>query len=246
MSAKNLSVSREFINGVLHPHAELAVDLLRMVRSRSAADPTHRFQIAALIVFLSGVDKALSLALQLIYLADRVEWEWLTRGHKPEPGVIECYRGLTAKLDKLHSLGLNLTGLQWIVDLRNEYIHSCRIYAGYRVGLDRGDNPRFILRASGPEVSFSCQPLVALGPAEIQTYAGHLTDHVGRFLDGINWQPAWKLLEEQLGHLPINPEPEYSQMVDGSAEEIYSLTVSLNERYVGAGLRRLRGRKPEE
>jgi len=244
VNAQNLPASREFINSVLHPHAELAVDLLCMVRSLSTSDPTHRFQIAALIVFLSGVDKALNLALQLIYLADRVEWRWLMGGRKLEPGVIECYPGLTAKLKKLHSLGLDLTELQWIVDLRNEYIHSCRIYAGYGVGIDHGDKP--ILQASGPKVSFSGQPLVALGPAEIQTYAGHLTDHLGRFLDGIKWQTAWALLEEQLGHLPINPEPEYSQMMDGSAEEIYSLIVSLNERYIGEGLQRLRERKQEE
>jgi hypothetical protein len=118
MSAKNLPASREFINWVLNPHSELAVDLFRTVHSRSTADTTHRFQIAALIVFLSGVDKALSLALQLSYLADRIDWGWLTHGRKLDPGVIECHQGLTAKLDKLHSLGLDLTGLQWIVDLR--------------------------------------------------------------------------------------------------------------------------------
>jgi len=153
---------------------------------------------------------------------------------------------LTAKLEKLDSLGLDLTGLQWIVDLRNDYIHSCRIYTGYRVGTDHGDKPRLILRASGPEVSFSGQPLMALGPAEIQTYAEQLTDQVGRFLDGIKWQEAWALLEKQLGLLPINPEPEYSQMVDGSAQEIRNLTRSLNKRYVGEGLWRLRGQKQEQ
>ena len=132
------------------------------------------------------------------------------------------------------------------MDLRNEYIHSCRIYAGYRVGIDDGDNFQLILQASGPEVSFFAPPLVALGPAEIQTYAEYLTDHLGKFLDGIEWQAAWALLRKQLGHLPVNPEPEYSQVVGGSAEEIYSLTVALNERYIGEGLRWLRERKPEE
>ena len=66
MTAKKVPASRHFINSILHPHAELAVDLLRMVGSHSTADPSHRFQIAALIVFLSGVDKVLSLALQLM------------------------------------------------------------------------------------------------------------------------------------------------------------------------------------
>jgi hypothetical protein len=163
-----------------------------------------------------------------------------------EPGFIECHRGLTAKLKKLHSLGLDLTELQWIVDLRNAYIHSCGIYTGYRVGVDDRDTPRLILQASGPEISFSSHPLVPVGPAEIQRYAGHLTDYLGKFLDGIKWQAAWSLLAEQLGHLPINPEPEHSQMVDGSAEEIERLIVCLNERYIGEGLRRLRERMQEE
>src|SRR6266446_6023142 len=185
MSAKNLSASREFINSILHPHVELAADLLRMVNSRSTGDPTYRLQIAALIALLSGVDKALSLACQLLYLADKVEWKWLTSGQKLEPGVIECHPGLTRKLKKLQSLGLDVTDLQWIVDLRNAYIHRCRMYAGYRVGFGHEDTPRLILQASGPEVSFFREPLVALGPADIQTYAEHLTEHLGRFLDGI-------------------------------------------------------------
>jgi hypothetical protein len=240
---KDMPASRHFINSILHPHAELAVDLLSMVGSRSTGDPSHRFQIAALIVFLSGVDKVLSLALQLMYLADRVEWRWLTRGHKLEPGVIECHQGLTAKLNKLHSLGLDLTDLQWIVDLRNAYIHTCSINAGYRVGIGDGDTSQFILHACGPEVSFLRPPLVPLGPTEIQTYAEHLTDHLGKCLDGIKWQAAWALLQEQLGDLPVNPEPEYSQVADASLEKIHSLTVTLNERYVGEGLRWLREQK---
>lgn len=246
MSTESLPASREFINSILHPHVESAVDLLRMVNSLSTDDPTYRFQIAALTVFLSGVDKALSLACQLLYLADKVEWEWLTNRRKLEPGVIECHRGLTAKLNKLHSLGLDLTELQWIVELRNAYIHSCKMYAGYRVEFDHGDTSRLILQASGPEVSFFGHPLVPFGPAEIQSYAGHLTDYLGRFLDGIKWQTAWSLLAEQLGHLPTNPEPEHSQMVDGSAEEIARLIVCLNERYVGESLWLLRERKQEE
>ena len=246
MSAKNLPASREFINSILHPHVELTVDLLRMVNSLSTGDPTYRFQIAALTVFLSGVDKALNLAFQLMYLADKVEWEWLTNRRKLEPGVIECHRGLTAKLKKLHSLGLDMTELQSIVDLRNAYIHSCRIYAGYRVVAEDRDTPRLILQTSGPDISFSSPPLVPFGPAEIQRYAGHLTDYLGKYLDGIKWQAAWSLLAEQLDDLPINPEPEYSQMVDSSAEEITNLIVCLNERYIGEGLWRLRERKQKE
>ena len=126
------------------------------------------------------------------------------------------------------------------MDLRNSYIHTCRINAGYRIGLDDGDKPQPILHAFGPEVSSFGPPLVALGPTEIQTSAEHLADHLGKFLDGIKWQAAWALPQEQLGHLPVNPEPEYSQLADRSAEEIPSLILALNERYIGEGLRQLR------
>src|SRR5215813_9714590 len=80
MSAEDLPASRAFIDSILHPHVELAVDLLRMVNSRSTGDPTYRFQIAALTVFLSGVDKALSLAFQLIPTATLLEHTLLTQG----------------------------------------------------------------------------------------------------------------------------------------------------------------------
>lgn len=246
MNDENLPASRELINSILHPHVELAVDLLRMVDSQSTGDPTYRFQIAALTIFLAGVDKALNLACQLMYLADKITWTWLSGRRKLEPGVIECHRGLTAKLNKLHSLGLDLTDLQWIVDLRNVYMHSCNIYAGYRVGPDWNDRPQLILKASGPEVSSFGPPLVPFGPAEIQSYAANLTDYLGSFLDGSKWQATWSLLAQQFGQLPINPEPEYSQMVDGSAEEIARLIASLNERYIGEGLQRLREQKQKK
>ncbi len=132
------------------------------------------------------------------------------------------------------------------MNLRNEYIHTCSIYAGYRIGIGDGDTSPFILRASGPEVSFLREPLTALGPSEIRTYAEHLTDRLGKFLDGTNWQVAWALLREQQGHLPVNPEPEYSQIADASPEKIHSLTVILNERYIGEGSRWLREQKEKE
>jgi len=48
---------QSLLNSILDPHTQLACDLLDMVKSRSSDDPTHRFQIAGLMVFLAGVDK---------------------------------------------------------------------------------------------------------------------------------------------------------------------------------------------
>ena len=62
ISNKSRVSSARLLRSVLKPHTRLAVDLIRLVKrskigSRmrvSSADPTHRFQIAALLVFLSG------------------------------------------------------------------------------------------------------------------------------------------------------------------------------------------------
>jgi hypothetical protein len=115
------------------------------------------------MVFLAGVDKALSLACELLYLANKVKWKWLTADipeAELQPGVIETRRGLMRKLNMLQSLGLDLTGMQWIVDLRNMYIHSCSIYAGYRIGSAFSDRPQLILKALGPSVSSDRPPFI--------------------------------------------------------------------------------------
>lgn len=126
-----------------------------MVNSPNTSGPTHRFQIAALTVFLAGVGMVLSSALKLMYPAGEVDWKWLTGGHKLEPGVIECHRGLTAKLNKLRSLGPDLTELQTTMDLRDTYVHSSVFYAGYRERLDDGDPPKPMLQADGLELVYS-------------------------------------------------------------------------------------------
>lgn len=79
MNDKNLPASKELINSVLHPHVELAADVVGMVISRNRGDSTYRYQIAALTILLAGVDKALSLACLLMYLGRKVEWKWLTK-----------------------------------------------------------------------------------------------------------------------------------------------------------------------
>ena len=236
----NFLRSRDLLENVLRPHTELATDLLSLVQKLSSGDPTHRFQIAGLIIFLSGVDKALSLALQLLYLAGRVEWNWLIGRRHPPVGQIECNPGMTAKLRKLEDLGLDLSEFQWLVDLRNWYVHDCSMYAGYKVGVENGEDLRPILRAHGPEVSYSTPPVTAIGGDSIAAYAEGLTAHLGDFLDRIGWQGAWTSIQQQLQRLPVNPEPEYSQIVrENDPTQIHHLITCLNERYVGDGLSRL-------
>lgn len=240
-SAGRTPSGRLMVKSLLDSHTELASELLGMVRARDTGDPTHRFQIAGVMVFLAGVDKALSLVLHLLYLAGCVDWGWLTGSRKTEllPGEVECGRGLMAKLFKIKSLGLDLTGLDWLVELRNLYVHDCSIYAGYKVSPEWGERPRLRLRASGPEVSTSQPPLAAIDAAVIQTYADDLARRLGSLLDRHGWSAAWRALQERLSQLPEDPEPELSRVASGTPEVIHECVTALNQRYVGDGLRKL-------
>jgi hypothetical protein len=228
--------ARDILKGVLYEHIDLALEILQMVNSLSTGDRTYRFQITALVIFLSGIDKTLSLAFQLLYLAGKVDWSWLTKGYTPPSGCIVCNQGLTAKLKKLTTLGLDITDLQWIIDLRNVYIHSCNIYAGYSIKID--DYGALELRPSEPTVSYPLPPLVGLRHSDIQRYAEYLIEAVGTFLDRMEWQVGWNSIARQVACLPINPEPEYSQIADNLVEESNAI-FNLNRRFIGDGFKNL-------
>lgn len=250
ISNKSRVSSARLLLSVLKPHTRLAVDLIRLVkRSKIGSrmrvlsdDPTHRFQIAALIVFLSGVDKALSLTLELAYIAGLVEWKWLKGRLKVEPGEVICAPGISAKIDKLSELGLNLSALKWLVDLRNQYIHECRIYAGYSFVFpdSPGKNYHLELKPHGPRITISQPPLVALGPQELKTYSSSLATHLARFLDKSGWKKAWLEVSKQINNLPINPGPEYTTFIqnekDCSLDDCLDFVTSLNTRHIGEGL----------
>jgi hypothetical protein len=185
--------SNKIIRHVLEPHTELAIDLLRLMkRSRSlpgmgysTGDPTYRYQIAALIIFLAGVDKTLSVVLELLYLAGFVEWKWLKGGRiAVQPGYVICSPGLSAKIDKLKGLGLDLSQLKWLIEARNRYIHDCVIHAGYSFSFSdhAPDGSPLELKASGPAILVDGPPLVALGPKEIRRCAASLTRVLAQFL----------------------------------------------------------------
>ena len=155
--------SKRIIRHVLDPHTELAVDLLRLMkRSRSlpgmgysTSEPTHRYQIAALIIFLAGVDKTLSVVLELLYLSGVVEWKWLTGGRSGvPPGYVICSPGLSAKIEKLKTLGVNLSQLKWLIETRNRYVHDCVIHVGYSFSAsdNTAEGSPLELKASGPAV----------------------------------------------------------------------------------------------
>ena len=234
---RNIFSARSLLECVMKPHAELASELLDQVKSHSTGDPTHRFQIAGVVIFLAGVDKTLSLAVQLLYLAGKIEWKWI-KPRTPRPGFIACGRGLTAKLYKLKEMGLDLSELQWLVELRNSYVHNCSIAAGYRWGMTKRGKARLTLRASGPEISYFNAPLMSLDARDIARWADDLTNRVGTFVNHNGWQSSWKSIALKIAKLPVDPEPEYSLAKRRKFDqECYRTIEGLNMRCVGMGLK---------
>ena len=74
----------DLLQAVIKPHSHLASRLLGHVKRWSTDDPTHEYVTSAIIVLLAGVDKVLSLALELLYLAGHVDWAWM-RGRRGQP-----------------------------------------------------------------------------------------------------------------------------------------------------------------
>ena len=230
------------IRSVLEPHAQLASDLLDMIRARNTGDPTHRFQIAGVMVFLAGVDKSLSLTLELLYLAGHVDWNWLIGGRRKAevlPGTIECGPGLTAKLRKIQDLGLSLPQLPWLVELRNWYVHDCRIYAGYRVTPNWEAGQTWLLRPVGPEVSTLGPPLFAIDAPTLRAEADALVRRLGSLLDRKGGMAAWRALQKRLSQLPYDPQPELSRVAAGTPDTIHQCITALNEQHGGIGLRKM-------
>jgi hypothetical protein len=240
----------KLLRDILQPHTELAVDLLRLVRRRkiassmtvSTADPSHRFQIAALIVFLAGIDKSLSLALQLLYLAGAVNWNWLKGRGNPEPGELICYPGFSAKMRKLEQLGFDFSFPNWLVELRNSYIHECSLYAGYGI-VFAGEESLVQLRASGPVITGSSPPVTPLRPIHIKAYSRAYLKTLSRFLNKFGCTKKLITFHNHIQKLPINPEPEYSNfrenMKDYTVDDCSDMVFRLNHQYVGEGFKLL-------
>lgn len=235
-----LHSSKELLKDVLFPHIEIAVDLMEHVKTFDTSDPSHHYQIASILIFLAGVDKTLSLAFELLYIAGKVEWEWMVSNNNkswPPTGFIECTRGLTAKIIKLEDLGVDITNLQWLVDLRNYYVHSCSIYTGYSERIDETED-NIQIKPSELTISFPLSPITYIHSQEIQMYANEIVELIGSYVDRTNWHERWFKIAEKVKNLPINPEPEHSQIMN-EPERLFEILSALNDKYVGDGIKLL-------
>jgi hypothetical protein len=82
-----------------------------------------------------------------------------------------------------------LTHLQWLVDLRNEYVHSCSIYTGYSERIDETE-VNIQVKSSG-QLSLSTISMTYIHTQEIQNYANGIVELIGSFVDQTDWYEGW-------------------------------------------------------
>jgi hypothetical protein len=228
----------------MKPHSDLAIRLLGLVRRRDTGDPTHDYETAAMIVFLAGVDKVSSLALELLYLAGAVKWAWLhsKKWQTVRPGEIVCQPGFAAKLARLKELGCDLTELKWLSELRNSYIHDCTMFAGYRA------RPKFTphggrvrLHPSGPTIDLRGAFLNPFQPADVERMTAIIVQRLTRCLIRRGCMKALRVTSKRIAALPLDPEP-WTERVNAKArgvEGISTIIEALNAEVVGDGCQKI-------
>jgi hypothetical protein len=236
----------KLLRGIMDPHSQLAARLLRLVPPPRTNDPDESkdgFEAAAVIVFLAGVDKLLSLSLELLYLAGHVKWRWMKEGRRESnvlPAQVFCGPGFTAKIAKLNELGCDLTELCWLSEARNNYVHECNIFAGYRIHPDF-ERKRLALKATGPVVESSGPLQLGWRPEGIDTMTTALVDRLGSFLIDRHCEEGLRQIAERVAKLSDNPEPWTTRLREASddPDRVSDIMEELNATMVGKGLVRL-------
>jgi hypothetical protein len=231
--------SREFLKNSIQSHADLAIELLKLTIGDSG-DGYNRFDIASVIIFLTGVEKMLNIAFGLLYLARVVKWKDIVskRYTKTEAGFIHCRWGLTKKINELEKLGADITPLIDIIELRNYFIHDSSIYAGYAQVFDEATNTPKI-SAVGPRISYPLSPSSFWTNETIKYYTELTLDAVSSFVDTTDWKRAWCEVSERLEKLPTY-DIDLDLVHDPERQEnIFARIEELNNKHIGLGLRKL-------
>jgi hypothetical protein len=233
----------QLLRAVIDPHARLAVRLLERPADETREDSGEGFETAAVIVLLAGVDKVMSVALGLLYLAGRVDWVWMKgrrRRDNPVPsGLVVCGQGFGAKLNRLRDLDCDLTELDWLADLRNRYVHQSSLFAGYRIHPDFDGN-RLTVRAVGPQVEAHGAFAVGLRPSDVPRMTDALLEHVGQCVQHHGCEEVLQRVSDRVEHFPHDPEP-WTRHITGLADagevaQAGEVLEKLNADAVGEGL----------
>lgn len=234
-----LPSSRELLKNCIQTHADLAKDLLKLLESDSGEGP-NRFQMASIIIFLSGVDKMLNIAFGLLYLGGKVPWkEMVTNRHfETKAGFIVCHKGLTVKIKTLEKLGADVSPLLELIEIRNFSIHDSFIYAGYVEKLDELTMEP-IISPGELTISYPLFPETHWNEEVIQYYTDGTLKVVSAFVDTTDWKETWMKIGEKLEGLPtyeIDPNLAYDR--DGHNKKMARID-ELNYESIGIGLKKL-------
>jgi hypothetical protein len=231
--------SKDLLQTIFDPFIKLAIN------SFDSIDPSENDNISsgksmlAITALLAGIEKVLNVTFQLLYISRKVDWKWLVKNQDVAVGTIQCNRGLSAKLRKLEELGIRKNDLQWMVDLRNDFIHLSNLQIGYKIGMVSDNPPKLELKARYPEITFNFLSIIKIPSEIINSSSMKLISSIADYLDRAEWQDAWIRINRSIDKLPLNPEPEYTKALASRPEEIFLLINDLNMRYIGTGLEKL-------
>ena len=234
-----LPSSREVLKNCIQSHADLAKDLLKLLNKESGEGP-NRFQMASIIILLSGVDKMLNIAFGLLYLGGKVAWKDIVFNphFEAKAGFIECHKGLFGKIKTLEKLGADVSPLLELIEIRNYSIHDSFIYAGYVEKLDELTMEP-IISPGELTISYPLFPETHWTEEVIQYYTDGTLNVVSAFVDTTDWKETWLEIGEKLEGLPtyeIDPDLVYDP--EGHNKNM-SRIEELNNTYIGIGLTKL-------
>jgi hypothetical protein len=63
-----------------------------------------------------------------------------------------------------------------------------------------------------------------------------IIEQISIYLDNIDWQQAFRNLSKNISLLPINPEPEYSKVINLDSDDYLLILNKLTNNLIGEGM----------
>jgi len=224
--------SRGYLEAILKPHVALTGTLLGMARSDDTGDVRCGIETAALLVFMAGLDKVLSLACAFLHVAGQVDRKWL----KSSPGqswagLLTCGNGMTEKIGKLRALGALHTEFALLVEVRNYYIHGHSLLAGYKIGTNE-ECTEPTLRPYGPSVGYGLAPSVGVTLTGLKQLGEGIIEELVEYIDRKTpWQENMRAIHRRLKSMPHDPPKELAQVA--TEPDPSRIVECLNAKHVG-------------
>lgn len=236
-----MKIEKKFFHTIKEKHMNLIVELLDLDDSPKK----EAIKTAALIIFISGIDKILSFAVIFFWIAGKVNLEQLIYKKNKEnigKGIIVCDYGLSAKCEILNNMGVELDDYKWLVDLRNYYIHGHTMNIGYKID-PSFESEKLNLK---PELEFFMPSSINIraNVKDFNLWYEDIINQICEELDKADFERIFKDIKKEVENLPINPEPFYSNINNLNDEDIEisdkleKLLGELNRNYIGKLLKK--------